>query len=82
MITYTLNGGYCYSGGIDIECDSIMEAAAQWFDRWSSNGHRMVAGYLWPCFGDMADDDYAVVNYATDETMTRAEIMAEFQLDW
>jgi hypothetical protein len=75
MNTYTLNGGYSYSGGIDIEAANIEEAAAEWFDRWSSNGHRRIEGVLWPCFGDMDDEDYAVVNYDTEEAMTRKDIL-------
>lgn len=75
MNTYTLNGGYSYSGGIEIEAANIEEAAAEWFDRWSSNGHRRIEGVLWPCFGDMDDEDYAVVNYDTEEAMTRKDIL-------
>ena len=75
MSTYTLNGGYSYAGGIDIEADSIEDAAAEWYDRWSSNGIRKVAGYLWPVFGDCEDEDYAVIDYATEEVMTRKEVM-------
>jgi hypothetical protein len=75
MNTYTLNGGYSYSGGIDIEAATIEEAAAEWFDRWSSNGLRRIEGVFWPCFGDMDDEDYAVVNYDTEEAMTCKDIL-------
>tara|TARA_Y100000004_G_scaffold77795_1_gene87553 strand:+ start:155 stop:454 length:300 start_codon:yes stop_codon:yes gene_type:complete len=75
MATFTLNGGYSYSGGIEVDADTIDEAAELWYDRWSSNGLRRVEGVLWPCFGDMEFDDYAVINYDTEETLTRREVM-------
>lgn len=81
MSTYTIIGGYSYAGGIDIECGSMSDAAAAWFDRWSSNGRRYIDGVLYPCFGDMEEDDYAVVNFDTDETLTRAEVLAMFHSD-
>ena len=72
---YELNGGYSYSGPIETTATTFGEAAEQWYDRYRSNGHRMVDGVYWPCFGDMDDDDYAVVN-GCDEAMTRGEILA------
>jgi len=76
--TYTLNGGYSYAGGIEVEADSIESAAAEWFDRWSSNGNRKIAGVYWPVFGDMQDSDYAVINYDTEEALTYVEVLALF----
>lgn len=78
MNTYELNGGYNYGGLIEVQADTIEDAAAAWYDRWASNGQRMIDGVLWPVFGDMPDDDYAVINYDNDDTMTRAEILAMF----
>ena len=57
MATFTLNGGYSYSGGIEVDAD------------------RKVDGVYYPCFGDMEFDDYAVINYDTEETLTRREVM-------
>jgi len=78
MNTYTLNGGYSYAGGIEVEAESIESAAAEWFDRWSSNGNRRVAGVYWPVFGDMEDTDYAVINYDTEEALTYLEVLSLF----
>lgn len=78
MKTYSLYGGYNYSSLIDIKASCLEDAAAEWYDRWASNGNRKVDGVYWPCFGDMADDDYAVIDYDTEDTMTRGEILAKF----
>tara|TARA_B100001094_G_scaffold256576_1_gene255824 strand:- start:850 stop:1107 length:258 start_codon:yes stop_codon:yes gene_type:complete len=75
MATFTLNGGYSYSGGIEVDADTIDEAAEKWYDRWSSNGRRKVDGYYYPVFGDIEFDDYAVINYDTEDTLTRHEVM-------
>ena len=79
--TYSLNGGYSYGGTIDVAAATIADAAGMWFDRWSSNGLRKVEGVYWPCFGDMDDDDYAVIDYVNEEVMTRKAVLDMFQ-EW
>lgn len=78
MSTFSLNGGYNYAECIDVEVSTLEDAAAEWFDRWSSNGNRKVGGYYYPCFGDMEDSDYAVINFDTEETLSRSEVIAMF----
>ena len=73
---YELNGGYNYSGAVETDATTLNDAAEQWYERYSYGHHHKVDGCYWPCFGDMDGDDYAVVNFATDETMTRSEILA------
>ena len=75
MREFIIEGGYNYTGPITVLADSIEEAAWEWYDRYSSNGLRSVDGSLWPCFGDMEDDSYAVVDPRTEDTMTRAEVL-------
>ena len=75
MDTYVLIGGYSYDGVIQVEADTIEEAAEKWYDRFRSNGLAKVDGVLWPCFGDMHDDAYAVINFDTEETLTRKDIL-------
>ena len=72
---YELNGGYNYSGPIEVVATTFGEAAEQWYERYRYGGSHSIDGVYWPCFGDMDDDDYAVVN-GCDEAMTRGEILA------
>lgn len=72
---FKLNGGWNYSGLHTSSAVTLEEAAAEWYDRYSSNGLRRIEGFFYPCWGDMEDTEYAVVNYETEETMTRAEVM-------
>ncbi len=75
-MTYTLNGGPSYMGGVDIETDSLESAGYQWYLRYVSNGQFKVDGCLYPVFGSGVDlHDYAVINYETEETLTRKQIM-------
>lgn len=78
MSTFSLFGGYNYNGCVDVQADSLEQAAEQWYDRYSSNGLRRVDGVVWPCWGDMPDDSLAVGNFDTDQYMTRAEVLALF----
>jgi hypothetical protein len=73
---YELNGGYNYSGTVETDATTLNDAAEQWYDRYSYGHHRKIDGCYWPCFGDMEDDGYAVVNFGTDEAMTRSEVLA------
>ena len=73
---YQLVGGYNYSGMIEVAADTVTEAAEQWYDRYRYGDIYSVDGCYWPCFGDMEGDDYAVVNFDTDEVVTRGEILA------
>lgn len=73
--TWTLGGGHNYRGGIEIDAPCIADAADAWFDRWSSNGQRRIEGVFWPCFGDMDDDDYAVMCFDTEQSLTRKQVL-------
>ena len=80
---YELMGGYNYSGPIETDATTLNDAAEQWHERYrygrsyyGSDPFHKVDGISWPCFGDMEDDSYAVVNFDTDEAMTRAEVLA------
>jgi hypothetical protein len=73
---YELNGGYNYSGTIEVDATTLGDAAERWYDRYRYGHHYQVDGCYWPCFGDMEDDGYAVINFDTDEAMTRSEILA------
>lgn len=77
MSKYLLIGGYSYSGAEELEFPTMERACEEWMDRWFSNGQRYVNGTLYPCWGDMEDDDYAVVNLDTEETRTRIDLLAE-----
>ena len=73
---YELMGGYNYSGPIETDAITLNDAAEQWHERYRYGDVYKVDGCYWPCFGDMDDDGYAVVNLDTDEAMTRAEVLA------
>ena len=73
---YKLFGGYNYSGPSETDATTIFDAAEQWHERYRYGDVYKVDGCYWPCFGDMDDDSYAVVNFDTDEAMTRAEVLA------
>ena len=78
-MTYTLNGGPSYMGGVDIETDSLESAGYQWYLRYISNGQYKVDGYFYPVFGsDIELNEYAVIDSETLETLTRSEILALF----
>lgn len=79
MNTYEIFGGWNYAGSIDLNVETLQEAAGAWYDRYSSNGWRFVDGVLWPCFGVMSEDDIAVLNPGTEEYLTRAEVIALFE---
>lgn len=75
MGTFHLYGGYSYNGSDTVEVETIDEACSIWLDRFLSNGVRAIDGVRFPCWGEMGDDNYAVVNFDTEETRTRYEIM-------
>ena len=75
---YKLFGGYNYSGTVETDATTIEDAAQQWYDRYRYGDIYKVDGCYWPCFGDMEDDGCAVVNFGTDEAMTRSEVLGMF----
>ena len=72
---YELICGHSYSGTVETDATKIFDAAEQWYERYRHGHHRKIDGRYWPCFGDMADDGYAVINFDTDEAMTRGEVL-------
>lgn len=70
----TMYGGYSYAIGEPESFETIREACESWADREASNGTRKVDGVYWPTWGDMADDDYAIVSEA--DGLTKAEVLA------
>lgn len=74
MVEVTMCGGYSYTIGDPETFPSYRAACEAWYDRWSSNGIRKVDGVLWPTWGDMADDGYAIVTEY--DGLTREQVIA------
>lgn len=72
---FTLYGGYSYSlpDGPE-QFDNVRAACDAWLARWHSNGITKVDGVLWPTWGDMEDDDYAIIH--DGDALSKREVIA------
>jgi len=72
---FTLWGGYGYGHGDPEEFDSLEDACRVYVARHESNG-RLLGGVAYPCWGEVADDEYVIVDAFMGEGWTRAEVFA------
>ena len=75
LTDFWLWGGYSWAHGEPERFPSLDAACRKYVERHESNGIRMVDGFLWPTWGDCADDEYVITD-ANGDGWTRAEVFA------